>query len=81
LCNDCKKLDFGTPGFSFTYRTHDLELRAGSCALCKILWTLCRTHKKTAQREVNFERYFSTLKMDDENTPVLSIIASPGMWP
>jgi len=78
LCAACKKLDFGIPGFSFTYQTNDLKTRAPTCGLCSMLWGLCVTHKKTQQREVKFEKYHSTLKMDDDNTPVLSMIRSPG---
>jgi hypothetical protein len=79
LCKKCKELDFSTPGFNFTYSTHDLKARAGTCGLCKMLWGLCESHKKTEQTEVKFVRYQSTLRMDDENTPVASMIRSPGM--
>jgi hypothetical protein len=81
LCAECKTLDFGTPGFSFTYQIYDLEVRSRDCGVCNMLWSLCVVHKKCHQKEVKFEKYHSTLKMDDDNTPVLSMIRSPGMSP
>lgn len=79
LCAECRKLDFGIPGFSITYQTHDLNRRAPVCGLCKILWGICIAHKKDKQAEARFERLHSTLKLDDDNTPVLSMIRSPDL--
>lgn len=79
LCNACETLNFGNPGFQFTYQVYDLKQRAPTCGLCKMLWDVCEKHQKLSQAKVKFERYSSTLKIDDENGPVLSIIRSPGM--
>ncbi len=80
ICYDCERLDFGMPGFSFIYQTLDLKTRAPTCRLCKTLWSVCEVHQKSTQKEVKFERYHSTLKMDDGNVPILSIIRSPGRF-
>ncbi|KAK4446033.1 mitogen-activated protein kinase [Podospora aff. communis PSN243] len=77
LCAECKKLDFGIPGFSFTYQVQDVKVRSRTCGVCDVLWDLCVAHKKCEQTEVKFEKYHSTLKMDDDNTPILSMIRSP----
>ena len=78
LCSDCEQLDFGVPGFNFAYSCDDIKRRAPDCSFCKMLLDICTKHGKTAQKQVKFARYRSTLKMDDDTEPVLSIIPSPG---
>ena len=72
LCDGCARLDFA-------YRTRDLRQRASICGLCGMLWDVCQKHGRDRHDEVKFEKYQSTLRMDDGNAPVLSLIRSLGM--
>ncbi|KAK3368274.1 hypothetical protein B0H63DRAFT_565004 [Podospora didyma] len=77
LCRECAQLDFGEPGFSFSYSCDDMERRASKCSFCEMLLGICTEHDKSAHKQVKFARYRSTLMKDDDTTPVLSIIPSP----
>ncbi|KAK0709943.1 hypothetical protein B0T26DRAFT_679289 [Lasiosphaeria miniovina] len=77
LCRSCERLKFGDPGFSFGYKCDGIKRRAVKCGLCKMLWGICERHCKTAQTDVKFVRYQSTLRLDDGVDPVLSLISSP----
>ncbi len=78
LCGACSTLDFGKIGFQFAYNVFDIKQRAKACGFCRMLWNLCERLNKASQEKVKLERYHSTLRMDDDNDPVLSIILGPG---
>jgi len=80
LCRACSALDFGSMGFQFTYNVRDVQQRAKRCGFCQMLANLCETLHKTSQDRIKFERHHSTLKIEDKNEPVLSIIAGPGAY-
>lgn len=80
LCRSCSNLDFGSMGFQFSYNVRDIQQRSEKCDFCRMLWSLCKTLNKTSQDRIRLERYHSTLKIDDMNDPVLSIIPGPGAY-
>lgn len=79
LCSLCQSLDFFTPvGFSIEYDSGILEERSSSCDLCGLFWRTYQRNNPSMSSTVQFERFQSSLRMNDRAFPVLSILGSVG---
>lgn len=77
-CTKCQRLEFWTPHFSIEDRWEDLEHGLRICPFCKIRWQLCQHLNREEFPTVRFDRDQSTLKLNKEYPPVLSLRRSPG---
>ena len=80
LCDQCVEFrdDLWNFWFDKTYELRSLEDKANTCDLCGLLWKTCKRTQSTMFSKVRFARFGSSLRMNGNHLPVLSISRSPG---
>ena len=78
LCKKCERFEFWAPVFRIVDKWPELESSKDKCDFCKMRWDTAKHLDQNDHSFVSFERVESTLRLNDKNTPALSICKSPG---
>jgi len=80
LCGKCEKMDFWATRFSIVDTWPELESSRTTCDFCKMRWEVSKNLNRKDYTLVSFERVDSMLRMNDGNSPILSVCRSPGKF-
>ena len=80
LCNQCSNLDFWSAGFFLIFAVSDLQERAKSCDLCRMLQNAYDATPGVKGDTVRFERNQSVITMTGHRFPIISIFRSPSKY-
>ncbi|ROW13657.1 hypothetical protein VPNG_04583 [Cytospora leucostoma] len=71
--------------FLHTDKVSELEKQSPSCDFCRLRWDLCKRLARGAKPVVHFDRLESTIRLNEDYPPVLTIHRDPGSstkpWP
>lgn len=81
LCEKCSKIDFWAGKIAFTEKADvtSLEKESPVCDFCRLRRDLCKRLNHTHAPVVYFDRLESTLRLNENYPPVLTIHRGPGM--
>lgn len=79
LCGPCSNMDLWAGEFLYTDKVPELESQALFRDFCRRRWDLCKRLENGAKLVVHFDRLESTIRLNENHPPVLTVYRGPGM--
>ncbi|KAK7734705.1 hypothetical protein SLS53_007810 [Cytospora paraplurivora] len=79
LCGTCRKMEFWAGEFLHTDKVLELERQSPFCDFCRLRRDLCKRLARGSKPVVHFDRLESTIRLNEDYPPVLTIHRDPGI--